>query len=88
MGEQPIIPKPYKPMFTKKSGEKMKNRVLDQLELNQILREYFMLDPRLKRDINFNGYLDILGLKGSSMHDLHTLSNLWEDKRDMQQKNK
>lgn len=28
-----------------------------------------MLDPGLRRDINFNGYLELLGLKGSSAHD-------------------
>lgn len=34
MGEQHIIPKPSKPMFAKKFGEEMKNRVPSPLELN------------------------------------------------------
>lgn len=77
MEEQPIIPKPYKPMFMKKFVEKMKNRVHGPLELNQIFKEYSMLDLILRRDVNFNGYLEILGLKGSNSHDLHTPNSSW-----------
>jgi len=83
MGKQPIIPKPSKPMFTKKFEEKMKNKVLGPLELNQIFREYSMLDLRLKRDVNFNDYLIIIGLKGSSLYGPHTPSSSWGDKRDL-----
>jgi len=71
IGEQPIIPKPSKPMFSKTSGEEVKNRVPGPLELNQSFREYSMLDSGLKRDVNFNGYLEILGLKASSTQSTH-----------------
>jgi len=60
MEEKPIIPKPPKPMFAKKYGEEVKSRVIGPLELNQIFREYSMLDIGLRRDVNFNGYLEIL----------------------------
>jgi len=70
-------------MFANKLGELAKNRVPGPSELNQIFREYTMLDPGLKRDVNFNGYLEILGLKGSGTHGPHTPSSSWGDKRDL-----
>lgn len=86
IGEQPIIPKSSKPMFAKKSTNEAKNRFPDPLELNQIFKEYSMLDLGLRRDMNFNGYLEILGLKGSISHSTHFQSNSWGDKKDLQQK--
>lgn len=56
----------------------MKNRVPYPLELNQIFKEYSMLDLGLKRDVNFNGYLEILRFKGSSTHGPHTPSISWD----------
>lgn len=44
----------------------MKSRVPSPVELNQLCKEYSMLDARLQRDVNFNGYLEHLGLKGNS----------------------
>lgn len=61
IGEQLVIPKPPKPMFTNKSTNEVKNWVLNPLQLNQIFREYSKLDTRLRRDMNFNGYLKIGG---------------------------
>lgn len=63
-----------------------KNRVLGPLELNQIFKDYSMLDPWLRRDVNFNGYLAILGLKGRSLHGPHNSSSLWDDKKDFEHK--
>lgn len=63
LGEQPIIPKSSKPMFAKKSGEVLKSGVPSPLELNRFFQEYSILYPRLRRDMNFNIYLDILGIK-------------------------
>lgn len=54
MGEPPIIPMLSRPMFAKKFKDKMKTRAHDPLKLNQIFRKYFMLDPGLRRDMNFN----------------------------------
>jgi len=84
--EKPIIPNPFKPIFTKKLGEEVKNRDFGPLELNQIFKEYSMVDLVLKKHVNFNGYLDILGLKGSSTHSPHTPSSSWGDKRYLKQK--
>lgn len=42
-----------------------------------------MLDPRLRRDMNFNDYLEILGLKGGSSHGTDSQSYSWGDKRDL-----
>lgn len=86
MEEQPIIPNPAKLMFAKKSKNEVKNKVPSPLELNQIFREYLILDPWLKRDINFNVYLEILELKGSSSQGPYTPSSSWGDKRDLKQK--
>lgn len=83
IGEQPIIPKLYKPMFSKNSINEAKKRVPGPLELNQIFREYSMLDLGLRRDMNLNGYLEILGLKGRNSHYTHGHTNSWGDKRDM-----
>lgn len=74
MEEKPIIPKPSKPMFVKKSREEAKNRVPGPMELNKIFKEYSMFDPRLRRNVNFKSYLEILGLRGSSSHGPHTPS--------------
>lgn len=81
--EQPIIPKLSRPMFAKKLGDEAKNKVPGPLELNQIFKEYSMLDLGLRRDMNFNNYLEILGLKGANSHDMQSQSNLWGDKRDL-----
>jgi len=84
-GNNPLSPNRPSPCSPR--SPKMRQRIVPSpLELNQIFREYSMLDPRLKRDVNFNDYLKILGLKGSSSHGPHTPSNSWEDKRDLQQK--
>lgn len=43
-----------------------------------------MLDPDLRRDINFNGYLEFLGLKGNSTHGPRHSRSQWEEKEDLQ----
>lgn len=84
--KQPIIPKQSKPMFAQRSGEEMRSKVPGPLELNQIFKEYSRLDPRLRRDVNFKGYLEILGLKGSSSHGPRNSSTSWDDKKDLHHK--
>lgn len=86
MEEQLIIPKSAKPMFAQRSGEEAKGRAPNSLELNQIFKEYSRLDPTLRRDVNFSGYLEILGLKGNNSHGQRNSNNLWDEKRDLQNK--
>lgn len=50
LGEQPIIPKPSKPMFAKKNGEAIKRETPNPMELNRIFQEYSTLDPEVRRD--------------------------------------
>lgn len=57
MDDQPIIPRPNKPMFAEKGGEDSKARVPGLLELNKHIRDYNMLHLEVKQDINFNSYL-------------------------------
>lgn len=56
-------------MFAQKTREATRNKVPSLVELNQLFREYLRLDAGLRRDVNFNGYLELLGLKGNSSHD-------------------
>lgn len=53
-------------MFMQRSGEETNGRILTSIDLNQIFKEYSRLDIGLRRDFNFSGYLEILGLKGNS----------------------
>lgn len=64
--DQPIVPRPSKPMFAPKGGEVSRSRVSGPLELNKHHQDYNMLHPDVRRDINFSSYLDLLGLKGGS----------------------
>lgn len=64
--DQAIIPKPNKLMFTSKEGEDSRARVPSPLEMNKHHRDYNMLDPDVRQDINFSSYLELLGLKGGS----------------------
>ena len=75
IGEPPIIPKPYKPIFSKKSSNEVKNWVPNPLESNQIFRKYSILDSELRKEMNFNSYLDIMGLKRSSPHGTNSQVN-------------
>jgi len=70
-------------MFSKKLGEEEKDRVPSPLKFNKIFKKYSMLDSGLKRDVKFNGYLKMLGLKGSSSHGTHTPGSSCGDKRDL-----
>lgn len=81
--EQPIISKPAKPMFTQRSGEEVKGRVPNSLELNQIFKEYSRLNPRLRRERNFNCYLQILGLKRNNPHGQRNSGNSWDERRNL-----
>lgn len=73
-------------MFAHNSTEVMKGRVPGPLELNQIFKEYSMLDPGLKRNVYFNGYLEISRLKESSLHGPHNPNISWDEKKDLQHK--
>lgn len=54
--------------------------------MNEIFREYSTLDPELRRDMNFNRYLEILGIKGGHTHHMQSSSHSWGNKRDLHQK--
>ena len=41
-----------------------KDRVPRPLGLNWLFKEYSQLDSGLRRDVNFNSYLELLGLQG------------------------
>lgn len=81
-----MIQRPSRPMFAQKVGEASKGKAHGQLELNKIFREYTMLELDLRRDINFNGYLEILGLKGGNAHGQRHSRGQWEDKRNLEHK--
>lgn len=62
-----------------------KSKIPNALKVNQIFKQYSMLDPGLRKDVNFNNYLELLGLRGSSSHGQRHASSLWEEK-DLQHK--
>lgn len=61
-------------------GEAAKNKVPSPLELNELFWEYSRLDARSRRDVNFNSYLELLGLKGSISHGQRHANSPWDEK--------
>lgn len=73
-------------MFAQKTEGAARVKVPSPMELNQLFHEYSQLDIGLRRDVNFNCYLELLGLKGSSSHGQCHASSPWDERRDLQHK--
>lgn len=72
-------------MFMSREGNNSKSRFPRLLELNKHHQDYNMMHRDMRHDINFNSYLELVGLKGG-VHGQRPSIGSRDERRDLQYK--